>query len=168
MQEDVTFKINNSISHHFVESLSVLIVGVIAFTSLATISYMINDLVPPYKVDEGWVKTWLLIFTELTITIVIFHQANRIFSSTAQSIFANYKQVRLMLELNLAILSTFAISTFQSSLKIRTRAAWISFFGKTNEVSSTINQSHLTNSTNLDKTKNVISDSEKKKLFSSL
>ena len=131
--QPVNIKVNSCISHHLIESIGVLILGLIWFFVSCTISYMINDLLPAYRKSESLGRVWAWMLLEISLTIFLFHQAIRLLIHVSDAIFKDYGQINPLSPVHGAILATFAIIVFQNSLSLRTRRVWISFLGETHQ-----------------------------------
>ena len=130
--KSLDIEINSCVSHHIIESLAVLALGLIWFFILCTASYMINDLLPPYRKTEKLGFSWMWMIVEISLTLFFFHQIVRILQHVSSAIFANYPQIKTLPEVHGSILGAFSLLIFQTSLSLRAKRVWISFFGKTN------------------------------------
>lgn len=130
--KSLDIEINSCVSHHIIETLAVLFLGLTWFFILCTVSYMINDLLPPYRKTEKLGFTWMWMIVEIILTLFFFHQVVRILQHVALTLFANYPKIKVLPEVHGSILGAFALLIFQTSLSLRAKRVWISFFGKTN------------------------------------
>lgn len=124
-------EVNSCISHHIVEMVAVMILSLVWFFLLCTWSYLINDLLPEYKKSETLGVTWAWLIVEILLTFVVFHFTIRIVGSISRAIFGKESKVQTLPEVHGSILAAFALVLFQTSISLRAKRVWISFFGET-------------------------------------
>lgn len=132
LTKSLDIEINSCVSHHLIEAAAVVILGLVWFFVMCTVSYMINDLLPPFLKEESLGKTWSWLIVEIILTVFIFHHVNRIMQYVNVAIFYGYPQIKTLPEVHGSILGAFSLLIFQTSLSLRAKVAWVSFFGKTN------------------------------------
>lgn len=119
----------NNLVHHGVEALSVVILNTIWFLTMSSASYFINELYPPYKETEALFKTWWMLLSEISLTILIFHHLTRALSTAIEIAFKG-SSIKMLPQFHGSIMAVWGLLVFQNNLKLRTSKALFSLFGK--------------------------------------
>lgn len=116
-----------------IETVAVPVIGAIWFFAFNTWSYLINELLPPYPVDdpdsESLLKTWMYMLLNLAITLLVFHYTVKLLKSFTKTLFGDSKLVDTLPESKGSILAAFSLLIFQASFRARTIRVWVNFFG---------------------------------------
>lgn len=125
-----TLNITPLLSGRAVETITSAIMALVGLFIFSTVSYLINDLLKDYKNDESIKTTWASFVVEALLTFVVFYQIQSMFIMVSNSLFNKISTLTTLPHIYAAILSIFAVTTFQPSLSIRAKKIWSGVFGR--------------------------------------